>query len=124
LTAKRQWNYADKRFVSKSRSARVLFQSNIVSIGGKEDFVAGFHYLRDFRYRLRADTAAISTHNGKLRRLTIPANSSITVIEGPFEGAHLVDIVWEGKTLMMFTADLKVHGELVDRKKIGANIEP
>ena len=78
-----------------------------------------FHHLRDFRYRLTADTAAISTLNGKLRKVTIPAKSTITVIDGPFESARLVDIFWEGKTLMMSTADLREHGELMNRKKMG-----
>ena len=77
------------------------------------------HHLRDFRYRLTADTAALSTLSGKLRRVTIPAKSTITVVDGPFNGARLVDIAWEGKTLMMSTADLKEHGELVDRRKMG-----
>jgi hypothetical protein len=80
--------------------------------------MGGFHRLRDFRYLLTADTEVISTHNGKLRRVTIPAKSTITVIDGPFNGARLVDIVWEGKTLMMFTRDLKENGELMNRKKM------
>jgi hypothetical protein len=84
-----------------------------------EGFMGDFHHLRDFRYRLTADTAAIATLNGKLRKVTIPAKSAITVIDGPFDGARLVDIVWEGKTLMMSTADLREHGEFLDRKKMG-----
>ena len=81
--------------------------------------MSGFHQLRDFRYRLTVDTAVISTLNGKPRVVTIPAKSTITILDGPFNGARLVEIFWEGKTLMMFTADLKAHGELVDRKKMG-----
>ena len=78
-----------------------------------------FHHLRDFRYRLTADTAAIATLNGKLRKVTIHAKSTITVVDAPFNGARLVDISWEGKALMMSTADLKEHGELVDHEKMG-----
>jgi len=40
----------------------------------------------------------------------VPAGSAVTVTSGPFDGIRLVDVEWEGQTLMMFTADLQGHG--------------
>src|SRR5439155_16836454 len=43
-------------------------------------------------------------------RSLIPADSIITVMGGPFNGARLVDIVWNGQSLLMFTDELRDHG--------------
>ena len=42
--------------------------------------------------------------------LYISPGSAVTVTSGPFDGIRLVDVIWEGQTLMMFTADLQGHG--------------
>ena len=48
--------------------------------------------------------------NGKTHAVMVPAGSAVTVTSGPFDGIRLVDVEWEGQTLMMFTADLQGHG--------------
>ena len=65
--------------------------------------------MAGFRFRLTSDGFAVST-NGKIHSVTIPAGSTVTVTSGPFDGIRLVDVIWEGQTLMMFTADLQGHG--------------
>ena len=65
--------------------------------------------MAGFRYQLSSDTLAIST-NGKTHSVMVPAASVVTVTSGPFDGIRLVDFIWEGQTLMMFTADLQGHG--------------
>ena len=65
--------------------------------------------MAGFRYQLSSDSLAIST-NGKTHAVTVPASSVVTVTSGPFDGIRLVDVEWEGKTLMMFTSDLRGHG--------------
>ena len=85
---------------------------------GKGDSMNGYHHLRGCRYRLSADISGIST-NGKTHLVTVPAKTIVIVIDGPFNGTRLVDVLWKGETLMMFTAELREHGEYVDRKKMG-----
>ena len=65
--------------------------------------------MAGFRYQLSSDTLAIST-NGKTHSVMVPAASVVTVTGGPFDGIRLVDVEWEGQTLMMFTVDLQGHG--------------
>jgi hypothetical protein len=65
--------------------------------------------MAGFRYQLSSDILAIST-NGKTHAVMVPARSVVIVTSGPFDGIRLVDVEWEGQTLMMFTADLQGHG--------------
>ena len=65
--------------------------------------------MAGFRYQLSSDTLAIST-NGKTHSVMVPAASVVTVTSGPFDGIRLVDVEWQGQTLMMFTTDLRGHG--------------
>ena len=65
--------------------------------------------MAGFRYQLTSEGQAIHT-NGRVRVLTIPADSIITVMGGPFNGARLVDIAWNGQSLLMFTDELRDHG--------------
>ncbi|PYT10403.1 MAG: hypothetical protein DMG59_28860 [Acidobacteria bacterium] len=65
--------------------------------------------MAGFRFRLTSDGFAVST-NGKIHSVTIPAGSTVTVTSGPFDGIRLVDVEWEGQSLMMFTAELREQG--------------
>jgi len=42
--------------------------------------------------------------------MVIPKDEMITVVDGPFNGARLVDIEWDGKPYMMFTEHLRHCG--------------
>ena len=41
--------------------------------------------------------------------------NGIVHVAGELDGNQLLDVIWEGKTLMMFTQDLRERGEVVDR---------
>jgi len=43
----------------------------------------------------------------------IPEGAIIEVIGGPFNGTCLMDVRYEGETVMMFTNDMKGHTELL-----------
>ena len=42
----------------------------------------------------------------------IPEGAIIEIIGGPFNGARLMDVRYDGETVMMFTNDMKDHTEL------------
>ena len=67
--------------------------------------------MAGWRYQLTKPCPAVST-NGKnvVRTLVIPKNELITVTDGPFNGARLVDIIWNLKPYMMFTEHLRNCG--------------
>ena len=68
--------------------------------------------MAGWRYQLTKPCPAISS-NGQpnvVRTLVIPKNELITVTDGPFNGARLVDITWNLKPYMMFTAHLRECG--------------
>jgi len=65
--------------------------------------------MAGFRYQLTSEGQAILT-NGKVKVVTIPVDSIITVMGGPFNGARLVDIEWNGQALLMFTDRLRECG--------------
>jgi len=35
----------------------------------------------------------------------IPANATLTVVYGPFQGTRLMDVVWDSETAMVFTSE-------------------
>jgi hypothetical protein len=66
------------------------------------------------RYRLRATALAILDPDGQRLLLTIPQGAVVRVVAGPLDGGRFVDVEWEGKTVIMFTKDIREHGELVE----------
>ena len=44
--------------------------------------------MRAQRYRVNSDISAISTTKGRPAIVTIPANATLTVVYGPFNGTH------------------------------------
>lgn len=66
------------------------------------------------RYRLHVPTMAImTTPEGKRVPTTVPKNALVTVKAGPLDGTRLVDVEWDGHTVMMFTIDLRERGARV-----------
>jgi hypothetical protein len=67
-----------------------------------------------WRYQLSKPCPAVSTfgklHENIVRTLVIPKDELITVTDGPFNGARLVDIEWDAKPYMMFTEHLRDCG--------------
>jgi hypothetical protein len=67
-----------------------------------------------WRYQLIKPCPAVSTfgklHENVIRTLVIPKDELITVVDGPFNGARLVDITWELKPYMIFTEHLRNCG--------------
>jgi hypothetical protein len=64
-------------------------------------------------YRVRETALAILSTGGERLPVTLPINAIIVLIDGPLDGNRLVDVSWEGKTLMMFTQDMRDRCDLL-----------
>jgi hypothetical protein len=64
-------------------------------------------------YQLKSPAWGIFTLGGQKSPVVIPTGGTVQVIAADTNGNRLVDVMWEGKTIMMFTTDLQDRGELV-----------
>jgi hypothetical protein len=72
--------------------------------------------LTGTRFKLRTSSLAIETVNGQRIAVTVPAEAIIKVVSGPCDGGQLVDVLWEGRIVVMFGIDLDLHGtEITDQ---------
>jgi hypothetical protein len=69
--------------------------------------------MRGVSYRIIATTLGIFSIDGNRASVTIPIGATVTVIGGPLNGNRLVDVMWGGTELMMFTQDLRDRAEPV-----------
>ena len=67
--------------------------------------------IRGQRYRLNTPTLAIIKQDGQNHPTTVPLGAVVKVIDGLLDGNHLVDVRWDGKTVMMFTTDIRERCE-------------
>jgi len=76
------------------------------------------------RFRLEVATLAASEvhRNGKLVLVTIPAGDIVTVAEA--SGDKMVTVLWEGRTLLMFVADLERRATEVSQETTGSGSGP
>lgn len=63
------------------------------------------------RFNLRSDTIAVADKGGKREAIVIPAGAIVKVISGPNHGDRRIDVLWEGKTVMMFAVDISTRGD-------------
>jgi hypothetical protein len=79
------------------------------------------------RYLLKTPTLAIASQDAQNRPVTkysvrllgsstelIPLGAVLRVIDGSLDGNKLVDVDWEGRTVMMFTTDIRERCERLD----------
>jgi hypothetical protein len=60
-------------------------------------------------FRLNSPTIALFPEEGRQVAHTIPQGAVIQV--KTLEGDHLIEVVWEGKTVLMFAQDIRARGE-------------
>ncbi len=71
------------------------------------------------RYRLHKAILSIHSDNdGHRVAITVPSGAIVTVTDGPLDGLRLVDVLWERKTVMMFTVDLRERATLMKARAI------
>ena len=68
------------------------------------------------RFELRTATLAVDIRDGKRVAVTIPAGAIFKVISDPRHGESMVDVLWEGRTYVMFAIDVTERGiDITDR---------
>ena len=70
------------------------------------------------RFRMKTPTLAILTEDHAKIPVMIPKGAEVEILDGPLNGNRLVDVRWEGKTVMVFTNDIRDRGERVDAPKV------
>jgi len=65
------------------------------------------------RYYITNPTLALFEEGGRHVAHTVPTGTVITLDSKAFDGDKLVNVTWDGKTVMMFTQDLRLRAELV-----------
>jgi hypothetical protein len=66
------------------------------------------------RYRIMDPTIAMSREDGVYVARTVAAGTIVEVTAGPIDGDKLLDAIWDGKEVMMFTQDLRSRAQLID----------
>jgi hypothetical protein len=69
------------------------------------------------RFKLATATLAANDLNGKLALTTIPAGDIVKVVAGPSDQAKMVEVLWEGRTFVMFAIDLQRRGTEVSEER-------
>jgi hypothetical protein len=66
------------------------------------------------RFRMKTPTLAIMPQDGAKIPVMIPKDGEVEILDGPLNGNRLVDVRWDGKTVMVFTNDVRDRGERLD----------
>lgn len=71
-------------------------------------------------YRLNCSVFAIlSPPDGSRHPITIPEQSLVNVVGGPLNGNRLVEVEWDGRVFLAFTADLRECGSPLGTVEVG-----
>jgi hypothetical protein len=81
-------------------------------------------FMPGARYLLKTPTLAIASPDDQNRPVTkysvkllgsatqlIPFGAIVKLIDGSLDGNRLIDVEWEGKTVLMFTTDIRERCE-------------
>jgi hypothetical protein len=63
-------------------------------------------------YRIDAETVGIVSRNNVRVTVMIPEGARV-IVENAEVGSRLIDVLWEGQTVMIFTEDLQERGTLI-----------
>jgi hypothetical protein len=70
--------------------------------------------LMSVRYRISDPTIAMFQEKGGYVARTVAVGTVVEVSNGPIDGDRLVDVVWDGRDVMMFTQDLRSRAERIE----------
>ena len=68
------------------------------------------------QFRIKTTTLVIIAVSNQRIPVAVPANATVEVISHT-HGNRMIDVVWEGKTLMMFAQDIRERGEEITDSK-------
>jgi hypothetical protein len=58
------------------------------------------------RFKLETPTMAVEIVDGKRVAVTVSAGETIKVVSGPRHGDRMMDVLWNGRVVMMFAVDV------------------
>jgi len=65
------------------------------------------------QFELKTPTMAIESVAGKREVVTIPAGAKVKVVSGPRDGDRMIDVLWNGREVVIFLVDLESRGKAV-----------
>ena len=71
------------------------------------------------RFRLIRSAMAIAQRDTRNVAMIVPEGAIVELIDGPFNGARLMDVNYDGKRVMMFTNDMARHTKVVTGRIAG-----
>ena len=63
------------------------------------------------RYRMKTPTMATAASDGHRATVIVPADMIVSIQGDLPDGDHLIDILWNDKSYLMFTRDLRERAE-------------
>jgi hypothetical protein len=66
------------------------------------------------RYRINDSTIAMFQEEEGYKARTVASGTVVEVSDGPIDGDRLVDVIWDGRNVMMFTQDLRSRAERIE----------
>jgi hypothetical protein len=65
-------------------------------------------------YRIKDPTIAMFHDDGRGVVYTVQAGTVVELSNGPLDGDKLVEVIWDGKAVLMFTQDLRLRAQRID----------
>jgi hypothetical protein len=69
--------------------------------------------MKPRRYRIMTATMAFLPGTERRATVTVPAEVVVAISEDLPDGDHMIDVVWNEKSYLMFAQDLRERGEPV-----------
>jgi hypothetical protein len=67
------------------------------------------------KYRIKSPTIALYENIDHHAADLVPVGAIVRVDSSALDGDKLVEVIWDGRSVMMFTQDLRRRAEAVDR---------
>lgn len=65
------------------------------------------------KYRIKTPTMALFLENGRHIPRTVPEGAVVETSSLAFDANKLIEVMWDGRKVMMFTQDIQSRGERV-----------
>jgi len=71
------------------------------------------------RFRIKTPLIVLLAIDGLYTTRFTSIGEVVTVTKGPLDGTRMVEVLWQGKTGLMFTMELREHAELISEVASG-----
>jgi hypothetical protein len=75
------------------------------------------------RFTLKKSTIAVDVINGKRTAIMIPAEGIVTVLPGANKNDRTVEVLWEGRMVVMFAVDVTERGTEIRSRSATSSIK-